>query len=88
MLMRLDYKKINDMQKEISVERNECEKSYKKHNQIIRVSSIVETIASCSGIGAGMIGIASIASVVASPVGFVLEGVAIHVGLGAMVLQA
>ena len=30
MLMRLDYKKINDMQKEISVERNERERTYTK----------------------------------------------------------
>ena len=34
MLMRLDYKKIYDMQKEISVERNERERSYKKYNKI------------------------------------------------------
>ena len=68
MLTRLDYTKINDMQKEISVERNERERSYK--NIIIgRILSIIETMAECGGIAAGTVGIASLASVVASPVG-------------------
>ena len=65
--------KINDIQKEISVERNERERSYEKYNKIIHILSIVETMAECGGIGAGSIGIANLASVVAAPVGFVLE---------------
>ena len=54
----------------------------KKYNKIIKTLSVVETMPECGGIAAGTVGIASIASVVASPVGFVLEGVAI--GLGGM----
>ena len=73
------------MQKYISVERNERERSYKKYNKIDLTLSIVETMAECSGIAAGSIGIASLASVVAAPVGFVLEGVA--VGLGGVAMK-
>ena len=40
-----------------------------------------------TGIAAGSIGIASLASVVATPVGFVLEGVAISFGGTAMVMK-
>ena len=76
--------KINNMQKEISVERNEHERMYKKFNKIDWASSIVQTMAECGGIAYGSIGIASMVSVVAAPVGFVLEGVAI--GLGGMVM--
>ena len=79
--------KIYDMQKEISVERNERERTYTKHNKIDRASSIVETTAECGGIAAGTVGIASLASVAASPVGFVLEGVAIGLGGMAMAMK-
>ena len=61
------------MQKEISVVRNERERTYTKYNKIIRTLSIAETIAGSGGIVAGTVGIASKASVVATPVGFVLE---------------
>ena len=64
----------NDMQKEISVERNEREKSYKKYNKIL------STVHNGSGIAAGSIGIASI-------VGFVLEGVAIWLGVTVMAIK-
>ena len=78
MLMRLDYKKkINDMQNEITLERNERERTYNKYNKIHvdTTLSIVETIAVSGAAAAGSIGIASIASVVVAPVGFTLEGV-------------
>ena len=80
-------KRINDMQKGISVERNERERSYTKYNKIDRTLSIVETMAECGGIATGMVGIASLASVVALPVGFVLEGVAIGLGGMAMAIK-
>ena len=75
------------MQKEISVERNELERTYTKYNKIIRTLSIVETMAGSGGISAGTVGIASIASVVASPVGFVLEGVATSLGVTATAIK-
>ena len=79
--------KIHDIQKEISVERNERERTYKKYNKIDRGLSIVETMAECGSIVAGSIGIASLASVVATPVIFVLEGVAISLGGTAMAMK-
>ena len=65
------------MQKEISVERNERERTYTKYNKLDITLSIVETIAVSGAAAAGSIGIASIASVVAAPVGFILEGIVI-----------
>ena len=58
----------------------------KKYNKIDRTLSIVEAIAECGGIAAGTVGIASQANVVAAPVGFVLEGVAIGLGGAAVVV--
>ena len=72
------------MQKEISVERNEGERSYKKYDRVDQTLSIVETITEC-GIAAGTVGIAILASVVESAVGFVLERVSI--GLGGMAMK-
>ena len=85
--MRLENTKINDMQKEISVGRNELERTYKKYNKIIRTLTIVETMAGSGGITAGTVGIAIIASVVASLVGFVFEGVAMGLGVTAMAIK-
>ena len=78
---------IYDMQKELSVERNEREKSYTKYNKIDTTLSIVETMAEGVAIAAGSIGIASIATVVAAPVGFVLEGIALCLGGTAMAMK-
>ena len=76
------------MQNEISVERNERERFYfKKYNKIDGVLSIVEKMAECGCIAAGTVGIASRASVGASPVGFVLKGVAIGLGGTAMAMK-
>ena len=44
-------------------------------------------MAECGGIAAGTVGVASLASVVASPVGFVFEGVAIGLGGAAVVVK-
>ena len=74
-------------QKELSVERNERERSYKKYNTIDRALSIVETMAECGGIAPGTVGIASLASVVALPARFVLVGVAIGLGSMAMAMK-
>ena len=79
--------KIYDMQKEISVQRNERERSYKKYNKIDTTLSIVETMAEGGGIAAGSIGIASIATVVAAPVGFILEEVAIGLVVTVMAIK-
>ena len=75
------------MQKEISVERNERERSYKKYNKIDTTLSIVETMSEGGVVAAGSIGIASIASVVAAPVGFILEGMAIGLGAAAIAMK-
>ena len=75
------------MQKEISVERNECERSYTKYNKIDTTLSIVETMSEGGAVATGSIGIASIASVVAAPVGFVLEGMAIGLGAAAIAME-
>ena len=79
--------KINDMQKEISVERNEREKPYTKYNKIDTTLSIVETMSEGCAVAAGSIGIASIANVVAALVGFVLEGMAIGLGAAAIAMK-
>ena len=67
---------INDTRKqrrEITEEINDRERFYKKYNKIITTLSVVETMAECGGIASGTVGIVGIASVVASPVGFVLR---------------
>ena len=73
MLMRLDLKKSR-ICKTKSLER---ERTYTKYNKLDTTLSIVETIAVGGAAAAGSIGIASLASVVAAPVGFILEGIPI-----------
>ena len=75
------------MQKEMSVKRNERERTYNKYNKIDTTLSIVETMSKGGAVAAGFIGIASIASVVAAPVGFVLEGMAIGLGAAAIAMK-
>ena len=74
------HKKIDYIRKEISVERNEFEWTYNKYNKIDVTLSIVEMMAEFVGVGVGVVGIVSLASVVAAPVGFVLEGLALGLG--------
>ena len=76
--------KIDDIQKQISVERNERERTYTKYTKIDRTLSIVEKMAECGSIAAGTV---NLASVVGAPVGFVLEGVAIALGGAAVTMQ-
>ena len=81
------FKKIYDMQKEISIERNERERTYKKDNKIDTTLSIVETMSESGAVAAGSIGIASIATIVAAPVGFVLERMAIGLDAAAIAMK-
>ena len=62
-------------------------KNVYKYNKIDVTLSIVETRAETVAIGVGAIGIASIATVVATPVGFVLEGLAFGLGGTATAVQ-
>ena len=79
--------KINNIRKEILVERNERERTYQKYNKIDVTLSIVETMAETVAIGVGAVGIASVATVVAAPVGFVLVGLAIGLGGAATAIK-
>ena len=54
------------------VERNEQERTYTKDNKIDVTLSIVETMAETVAIGVGTVGIASIATIVAAPVGLAI----------------
>ena len=59
------------------VERNERERTCKEYNKTDVTFSIVETMTETVALGVGAVGIASLATVVAAPLGYVLEGLAL-----------
>ena len=79
--------KINEVQKEIQMEKNNREKTYKKYKKVIKTFLITETITELVGVASGSVGIAALAGGVTVPIGLVLEGLAIGCGGGSLLTK-
>ena len=79
--------KINEVQKEIQMGKNNREKTYKKYKKVIKTFSITETITELVGVASGSVGIAALAGGVTVPIGLVLEGLAIVCGGGSLLTK-
>ena len=79
--------KINEVQKEIRIEKNNREKTYKKYKKVIKTFSYTETITELVGVAAGSVGIAALVGGVTTPIGLLLEGIAIVCGGGTLITK-
>ena len=79
--------KINEVQKEIRMEKNNREQTSKKYKKVINTFSFTETIIELAGVAAGSVGIAALVGGVTAPLGLVLEGIAIGCGGGTLITK-
>lgn len=75
--------KIEQVQSEISKERDKRECMYKKYNKVVSFLSTTENVLDCIGAVFGIVGLTAIAGVVSAPIGIAFESATVgFVGLG------
>ena len=77
--------KINEIQKEIAIERDKRANLSKKYHRAVRVIAGVDSALVVSSMGLGAAGIGVLSTIIAAPVAIVMESVALGTGLLSMV---
>jgi len=77
--------KINEIQKEIALERDKRAHLSKKYHRAVRVIVGVDNALVVSSMGLGVAGIGILSTIIATPIAIAMEGVALGTGLLSMV---
>ena len=73
--------KINEIQKEIALERDKRANLSKKYHRAVKVIAGIDCALVISSMGLGAAGIGVLSTIIAAPVAIAMEGVALGVGL-------